>query len=175
MLPVLHIQMDLQSTQLHKIYATAKTKMKKYNYINHWTWQNITATVFHSIHDVHKFIAAQNMFWILRSTEMILQYKATNIHTHLTKYLQCWNSYKCNIYIYIYIYIYIKYNLILKRCESFINTSQQYERSPVCTPLCTFRLYALLNVSLTHHSNMDAPQYVQPYVPSDSMLYWMFY
>ena len=55
--------------------------------------------------------------------------------------------------------------------ECFINTSQQYGHSPVCTPLCTFRLYALLNVLLTHHSNMDAPQYVHRYVPSDCMLY----
>ena len=47
--------------------------------------------------------------------------------------------------------------------ECFINTSQQYGRSPVRTPVCTFRLYALLNVLLTHHSNMDAPQYVHPY------------
>jgi len=59
--------------------------------------------------------------------------------------------------------------------ECFINTSQQYGRSPVCTPLCIFRLYALLNVLLTHHSNMDAPQYVHTYVPSDCMLYWMYY
>jgi len=99
-------------------------------------------------------------------------------HTHLTKYIDCWNSYKCNIY------KYIKYNVILKRrecfiknitaiwtlpsmytimylqtvcfTECFINTSQQYGCSPVRTPLCTFRLYALLNVLLTHHSNMDA-------------------
>ena len=54
--------------------------------------------------------------------------------------------------------------------ECFINTSHQYGRSPVCTPLCTFRLYALLNVLLTHHSNMDAPQYVHSYVPSDYAL-----
>jgi len=54
--------------------------------------------------------------------------------------------------------------------ECFIKTSQQYERSPVCTPLCTFRLYALLNVLLTHHSNMNAPQYVHRYVPSDYAL-----
>jgi len=39
-----------------------------------------------------------------------------------------------------------------------LHPSQQYRCSPVCTPLCTFRLYALLNVLLTHHSNMDAPQ-----------------
>jgi len=44
--------------------------------------------------------------------------------------------------------------------HSFINTSQQYGRSPVCTPLCAFRLYALLDILLTHHNNMDAPQYV---------------
>jgi len=44
--------------------------------------------------------------------------------------------------------------------ECFINTSQQYGRSPVCTPLCTFRLYSLLNVLLTHHSNKDAPLWV---------------
>jgi len=49
--------------------------------------------------------------------------------------------------------------------------SQQYVRSPVCTPLRTFRLYALLNVLLTNHSNMDAPQYVHPYVTSDFMFY----
>ena len=54
--------------------------------------------------------------------------------------------------------------------QCFINTSQQYGRSPVCKPLCTFRMYALLNV-LTHHSNMDTPQCVHPYVPSDCMFY----
>jgi len=32
-----------------------------------------------------------------------------------------------------------------------------------------------MNVLLTHHSNMDAPQYVQPYVPSDCMIYCVLY
>ena len=31
--------------------------------------------------------------------------------------------------------------------------------------------YVLLHVLLTHHSKMDAPQYVHPYVPSDCVLY----
>jgi len=51
-----------------------------------------------------------------------------------------------------------------------LHPKQQYGHSPVCTPLCTFILYALLNVLLTHHSNMDAHQYVHPYVPSDYAL-----
>ena len=55
--------------------------------------------------------------------------------------------------------------------EFFINKSQLYGRSPVCTHLYTFRLYVLLNVLLTNHSNMDAPQFVHPYVPSDCMCY----
>ena len=68
-------------------------------------------------------------------------------------------------------YKYIKHNLILKSHECIINTSQQYGRSPVCTPLCTFRLYALLNVLWTHHSSTEAAQYVHIDVPSDYMFY----
>jgi len=50
-----------------------KQKWNKYhNYIYHWTWQILPATVFHSTHDVHKFIGEQTVFWILRSTKIIL-------------------------------------------------------------------------------------------------------
>ena len=50
-----------------------KQKPNKYdNYTYHWTWQILTAIIFHSTHDVHKFIGEQNVFWILRSTKMIL-------------------------------------------------------------------------------------------------------
>ena len=55
--------------------------------------------------------------------------------------------------------------------KCFINKSQQFGRSPLVTPVCTFRLYVLLNVLLTNHSNMDAPQFVHTYVPSDCMFY----
>ena len=44
----------------------------------------------------------------------------------------------------------------MKSCEDFINTSQQYGRSPVCTPLCTFRLYVLL-CSLSNSINLLKP------------------
>jgi hypothetical protein len=38
-------------------YMQLPKQMKKYdNYIYHWTWQILTATVFYSIHDFHKFI-----------------------------------------------------------------------------------------------------------------------
>ena len=53
----------------------------------------------------------------------------------------------------------------------FINKSQQYGRSPVCKPLCNFRLYVLLNVLLKNHSNMDVPQCVHTYEPSDCIFY----
>ena len=85
-----------------------KHKWNKYhNYIYHWTWQILTATVFHSTHGVQKFIGEQTVFWILRSTETILHLKATHTHTH-TKYLHCWKFYKCNNY------KYIKHNPFLK-------------------------------------------------------------
>ena len=45
---------------------------KNDNHIHHWTWQILTATVFHSTHGVYKFIAEKTVFWILWSTEMIL-------------------------------------------------------------------------------------------------------
>jgi len=55
--------MDLQSTTLPKIYATPPQKWNKYhNYIYHWTWQILAATVFHSTQDVHKFIGEQTVF-----------------------------------------------------------------------------------------------------------------
>jgi len=40
-----------------------KQEWKNDNYINHWTWQILTATVFYSTHDVHKFIGEQTVFW----------------------------------------------------------------------------------------------------------------
>ena len=60
----------------------------------------------------------------------------------MTKYLHFSKFQKCNNY------KYIKHNLTLRSCECFINSSQQYGRSPVCTLLCTFRQYVLLNVLL---------------------------
>jgi len=48
-----------------------KQEWKNNNYIYHWTWQILTATVFHSTDDFYKFIGEQNVFWILQSTEMI--------------------------------------------------------------------------------------------------------
>jgi len=92
------------------------------------------------------------------------------------------------------------YTLIYPQTVCFtkrlINKSQQYGSSAVFTLLCTFRLYVILNVLLTNHSNMesphfltrmylqtvsfnnvlltnhsnmDGPQCVHPYVPSDCM------
>jgi len=55
--------------------------------------------------------------------------------------------------------------------ECYIKKSQQYGRTPVCSPLCTFTLYVLLNVLLTNHSYMEEPQFVYPYVPLDCMCY----
>ena len=55
--------------------------------------------------------------------------------------------------------------------KCFINKSQEYGRSPVCTPVCTFRLYVLQNVLLKNHSNMDASPCVHQYVPKDFMFY----
>jgi hypothetical protein len=40
-----------------------KQKWNKYdNYTFHWTWKILTAIVFHSTHDFHKFIGAQTYF-----------------------------------------------------------------------------------------------------------------
>ena len=41
-----------------------KNKKNHDNYIYHWTWQIVTATVFHSTQDFHKFIGEQTVFWI---------------------------------------------------------------------------------------------------------------
>jgi len=67
------------------------------------------------------------------------------------------------------VHSYVPSDCMFSKC--FINKSQQYGRSPLVTPVCTFRFYVLLNDLLTNHSNMDAPQCVHPYVPSDCMLY----
>ena len=55
--------MDLQSTQLPKIYATPKTKLKRISQIHFpLNMTNSTATVFHSTHDVHTLIGEQTKF-----------------------------------------------------------------------------------------------------------------
>jgi hypothetical protein len=57
-----------------------KQKWNKYNnYIYRWTWQIVTATVFHSTHDFHKFIGEQTVFWIL---DQLKFYYIKNQHTH---------------------------------------------------------------------------------------------
>ena len=56
-----------------KYMELPKQKWNKYhNSIYHWTWQILTATVFQSTLDVHKCTGEQTIFWILRSTEIIL-------------------------------------------------------------------------------------------------------
>jgi hypothetical protein len=135
--------------------CNSQNKNKKYdNYISHWTWQILTATVFHSTHNFHKFIGEQTVL----NFKIKLNYITLKSHTHtpdkiftLLKVLP------------------IKLNLILKSGISFslhmslnvlLHTSQRYGRSPVRTHWCTFRLLLILNVYYTHHSNMDTPQYV---------------
>ena len=58
---------DNKTTQ--EICNFQNKKCKKYDkYIYHQRWQILRATVFHSKHDVHKFIAEHIMCWILRPT-----------------------------------------------------------------------------------------------------------
>ena len=63
MLPVQHIQMDLQSTQLPKTYVTPKTKLKQISQLHlPLNMTNSTATVPHSTQDVHKLIGEKTKF-----------------------------------------------------------------------------------------------------------------
>jgi len=55
---------DNKTTQ--QIRKFQNKKENKYDsYIYHRTWQILTAIVFYSKHDVHKFIAEHIMCWIL--------------------------------------------------------------------------------------------------------------
>jgi hypothetical protein len=125
--------------------------MKKYdNYIYHWTWQILTATVFHSTHVVHKFIGEQTGFFNFKININDIARAHTHTHTHIW---QIFTLLKI---------LPTKHNLILKSGISFrllvslnvsLHTSQWYGCSPVCTHWCNFRLPMSLNV-LRHTSHI---------------------
>jgi hypothetical protein len=49
----LHFAPHLSYSFYYLIKRTPKTKMKQNNRIYYWTWQILTAIVFHSTHDFH--------------------------------------------------------------------------------------------------------------------------
>jgi hypothetical protein len=64
----LHIEM-VYSQHNYSRYMQLPNKNKKYdNYIYHWPWQILTATVLYSTHDIHKFSGEETVFWVLTST-----------------------------------------------------------------------------------------------------------
>jgi len=80
----------------------------KYNHIHHQTTNSDSYSCY-IIHDALKSIGEHNIHRILSSTYIIFKY-----HTHTTKYLHCYNIYKCNNY------EYNKHNLISKSGYRFI-------------------------------------------------------